>query len=587
MKVRGVPFVAGLALLLAVAPATTAQSAPSTASTPTQTVGLISPSGPSLSRLQGINRYGTAVDISEHRFADASDANVVYLARGDLFVDALAAGTLADGPILLVPSCAGVPSTVRAEISRINPSTVIALGGTDAVCAETLTTAADGRATSRLGGATRYETAALIAQRAFPGGSGRVYLAKGGNSPDAVVGGTLTDGPVLLTDQSGTSVPSATAAAIRSLAPSQVIALGGPAAVSSSALSSAAAGRATSRLAGADRWATAVKVAQHAFPSGSNRAYLARGDGSNYVDAVAAGVLTDGPVLLARGSCDWLPRPTGSYLASIDPGAVVALGGSAALCDTVLRQASRAVAPPPVPDCSAVKCVALTYDDGPGADTRRLLQILMDRDVPATFYMVGEMVDAREATMQLVAMEGFQIGNHTWNHPQMDTLSLSSQRWQVTATNDIFNRRGARDATTLRPPYGAYDSNTRTLGVPLVLWSVDPRDWESSATTSGIRAHIRNNVHNGAIVLQHDVHSKSVDAVPGIIRDLKEMGYHFVTVDQLVPWADPGDLVYSRGQVTPYGSSIAPKSDVPNAPSQSELEQLRDDAPSPVVPTSQ
>lgn len=550
MKVRGLPFVAVLALLaslLAGPPATSATVA---------TDGLVSPSGPSLERLAGSNRYGTSVEISQQRFADPSGADVVYLARGDLFADALAAGVLTDGPILLLPSCAGVPSTVSTEISRIDPSTVIALGGPDAVCGATLTTAAAGRVTDRIGGETRYGTAAMVARRTFPGGSGRVYLAKGASSPDAVVGGTLTDGPVLLLDRTGTSVPAATSTAIGDLAPSRVVALGGPVAIPDATLRTAAAGRTTSRLAGEDRWGTAVKVAQHAFASGSSRAYLARGDGANYVDAVAAGVLADGPVLLARGSCDWLPRSTGAHLATLDPSAVVALGGTDALCGTVLRQASRAVTPPAAPDCSRVKCVALTYDDGPSPYTSRLTEILVSRNVPATFFVVGRMADAREQTMQVLAMEGFQIGNHTWDHPQMDDLTLTQQRWQVDATNAVLNRRHVPDASQLRPPYGLYDSNTRNLGVPLILWSIDPRDWEAGKTTSQIRTHIREHMHNGAIVLQHDTHSQSVDAVPGIIRDLRDMGYHFVTVEQLVPWAGPGDLVYSRNQVMQSG--VAP-----------------------------
>lgn len=597
MKVRGVSFAAVLVLLVALvasAPMATAQAgtaAPSSASraggteSATGADGLISPSGPSLSRLTGRDRYATSVSVSEHRFVDPAEAQTVYLARGDLFVDALAAGVLRDGPILLVPSCSGVPTSVAAEIARISPATVVALGGPQAVCDATLTAAAGGRATDRLGGVTRYETAALIAARAFPSGSGRVYLAKGGDSPDAVVGGTLTDGPVLLADRSGTGIPPATSVAIASLAPTLVVALGGPAAVSSAALTTAAAGRTTSRLAGADRWATAVEVAKHAFPSGSERVYLARGDRTNYVDAVAAGVLTDGPVLLARGSCDWLPAATGSHLAALDPAAVVALGGEDALCQTVLRQASRAIAPPAVPNCAQVKCVALTFDDGPSAYTARLNDILVQRNVPATFFLVGQMATNRKQTMQELAMEGFQVGNHTWNHPRMNTLTLTQQRAQVTATNDVFNQRLIPDASQLRPPYGLYDSNTRRLGVPLILWSVDPRDWEAGKTTTQIRTHIRNNVHPGAIVLQHDTHSQSVDAVPGIIHDLKDMGYSFVTVEQLVPWADAGDLVYSRGQVTQYGSTTAPESAVPNAPSQQELEQLRDDAPAPMLPT--
>ncbi len=578
MRAWGIALVALVALLApsGVGAQPVADAAPQVAAD-----GVLNPSGPVLSRLQGATRYETSAKISAHRFADPSAASVVYLARGDLFADALAAGALSDGPVLLVPSCRGVPSGVAAEIDRLDPGRVIALGGTQAVCPATLAAAADGRPAARIGGEGRYATAALIAERAYPGGSDRVYLAKGENSPDAVVGGTLTDGPVLLADKTGASVPAATKEAVAALDAEEVVALGGAVAVSDGALTTAAAGRSTGRLAGADRYATAVAVAEHAYPGSSSRAYLARGDGRNYVDAVAAGVLTDGPVLLAHGPCTWLPRATEQHLADVDPGRVVALGGTGALCDTVLRQASRAVAPPTAPSCASVKCVALTFDDGPSSYTPRLIDTLLEENVPATFFLVGQMAAARPQTAQLLAMEGFQVGNHTWSHPQMNLLSLTQQRRQVADTNDVLNSRGIPDATMMRPPYGSYDSNTRRLGVPLILWSVDPRDWEASSTTSGIRTHIRTHVFNGAIVLQHDTHGKSVDAVPGTISDLRAQGYHFVTVEQLVPGAGPGDLVYSRGQITRSGSSLAPESREPRAPESDELEQLRDEAPAP------
>lgn len=109
----------------------------------------------------------------------------------------------------------------------------------------------------------------------------------------------------------------------------------------------------------------------------------------------------------------------------------------------------------------------------------------------------------------------------------------------------------------LRPPYGAWNANTRTLGVPLILWSIDTRDWENKNTAT-IRANVRNNIHPGAIVLQHDTISQSVAAVPGIVADLRARDYHFVTVEDLVPWAGPGDIVYSRGQVIDAATEAEP-----------------------------
>ena len=164
------------------------------------------------SRLAGANRYETATAVSRRVFPDGADT--VYLAQADLLVDAQSAGALTDGPVLLVPPCDRMPSVVTAEIERLDPPTVVALGGPVSICDDTLTRAAGGRATDRIEGDDRYETAARIGQWAFPDGAGTVYLANGEGdwSADALVGGTLTDGPVLLAGRA--KLPEATRQAI-------------------------------------------------------------------------------------------------------------------------------------------------------------------------------------------------------------------------------------------------------------------------------------------------------------------------------------------------------------------------------------
>ncbi len=511
---------------------------------------------PTISRLAGNSRYATSAAISRHEFAPG-EASAVYLARGDVFADALVAGALTDGPVLLVPTCAGVPSAVATEIERLDPPVVVALGGVSSLCEDTLLLAANGRPTERVAGADRAQTAALVAQRAFPEGADVVYLARGASSPDPVAGGVLTDGPILLTNNAGTILPPAAAAAIEVLDPTTVIALGGMSSVSSAVLVEAATDRELDRVAGTDRYATSVAIARRAFPEGSARVYLARGDGSNYVDAVAAGVLTDGPVLLTKGPCDWLPPVVRHYLEDTDPTRIVGLGGSSTLCDTVLRQAQRAADTTPPPDCGVLKCVALTFDDGPGPRTVELMNLLIDQHVAATFFEVGVQVDQRPGTAKLLAMEGFSVQNHTWDHPELPPLTRTQQLSQYNRAADELQAAGVPRTHELRPPYGAYDADTRTLGVPLIIWSVDSRDWESR-NVGAIHDLVMDTVHSGAIVLQHDVVSQTVDAAPLIIRDLKARGYTFVTVDELVPWAGPGDVVFHRGRVTPAGTPVSP-----------------------------
>ena len=208
-------------------------------------------------------------------------------------------------------------------------------------------------------------------------------------------------------------------------------------------------------------------------------------------------------------------------------------------------------------DCGVVACVALTFDDGPSAHTERLLDTLTSLDVPATFFVVGSKVVNRPATVRRQEAAGFAVENHTYSHPQLDTLSYSSQLSQVQRADDAMAAAGIARSTLLRPPYGSWDANTRQLGKPLILWSVDPRDWDGR-TAGEIRSHVVSYARSGSIVLMHDTVSATVDAMPGIVADLRAKGFTLVTVETLVPWMEPGDVVYSRNQVTDSATLFDP-----------------------------
>lgn len=516
--------------------------------------------GAQKARLSGTDRYASAVAISRHRYADPAGARVVYLSRGDSYTDALTAGTLTDGPVLLTRGgCGAVPASVLAEVRRLNPTTVIALGGTGAVCDAALTEAAQGRATSRLGGATAAETAALIARRAFPDGASRVYLTRGAVTPDAVVGGMLSDGPILLVGRDGTGVPGATATTIAALRPSRVVALGGSGAVSDSALSTAAAGRATGRLAGADRYATAVAIAQHAYPGRTARAYLARGDGQNYVDAVASGMLTDGPVLLTPGSCAPVNSRTASALKTRHPSTVVALGGTGALCKPTLDGA--ALDARPTVNCATTACVAITFDDGPSALTPQVLDIFASARVPANFFVVGKRVAERSSVARHTWISGHEIGNHTYDHVRLTELTRAQQQDQMTRTDTTLRGLGIPTTTTMRPPFLAFNTDTRNIGKAVVMTDVNPKDWDGPSA-SQIRTFIRTNVRSGSIVILHDTVPNTVTALPGVLSDLQSAGYTVVTVRELIPNLRAGDLVYNRTTRYSNGVEIDPSGGV-------------------------
>lgn len=313
-------------------------------------------------RIAGASRFETAVAISQRAFPGL--AARVFLARADVFADALAAGSLTGGPVLLVPSCGELPAAVAGEVARLDPAEVVALGGVTAVCQQLLDVAAAGRAQSRLAGPDRFATAVAISAAQFPQGAPTVFLAKAVDSPDAVAGGSLTGGPILLVPSSG-PIPDVVVAELARLAPQRVIALGGAAAIADEVLDQARGDRPPLRLAGADRFATAVQISRFQFPGSPDEtsdrsalrstaaevAYLARAD--LFADAVAAGSLTDGPILLVP-SCGDLPADVTSELARLGARQVLALGGVHAVCDALLNAAGQAVSdptsqPPPSP----------------------------------------------------------------------------------------------------------------------------------------------------------------------------------------------------------------------------------------------
>lgn len=284
-------------------------------------------------RLSGGDRVATSVAIAS-RFVGKPAA--VYLARSDVYADALAAGSLPDGPVVLVNATHGAQNQVRGYINAAQPGKVVALGGQGAISDAVLKTVAAGRPTERLAGSSRALTSALIAQRAWGlnGKMSRVYLAEQSRGIDALSAGSLTDGPVILVPANG-RVPASVAKTIATLNPRQVVALGGEKAVSSATLKSAAGGIATARLAGANRYGTSLQISNYQF-SNARSYYLA--NAVNPIDAVAGGSLTEGPIVLVPPSGD-LPAGVAQDIARLRPLGVTALGGAKAVADALLDQA--------------------------------------------------------------------------------------------------------------------------------------------------------------------------------------------------------------------------------------------------------
>lgn len=189
------------------------------------------------------------------------------------------------------------------------------------------------------------------------------------------------------------------------------------------------------------------------------------------------------------------------------------------------------------PDCDRLKCVALTFDDGPGRYTARLLRVLRERGARATFFLVGQMVATGRGADQVRRMvyDGHELGNHSWSHRQLTTVSKHRMRRELRRTDDLVRRVTGVRMRVMRPPYGSTDrrvaAQTRRNGQAQVLWNVDTFDWRDREPSVVVRRGSR--VEPGSVVLMHDIHRTTVEAVPRLLDRLSRKGYIFVTVTEL------------------------------------------------------
>lgn len=178
--------------------------------------------------------------------------------------------------------------------------------------------------------------------------------------------------------------------------------------------------------------------------------------------------------------------------------------------------------------------VALTFDDGPGQSTEKLLDGLKERNVKATFFLVGENIEGNEEIVKRMYDEGHLIGNHTFSHVQLTAVSEGKALEEVNETNEAIKAITGVRPYYIRPPYGMLSScMAEEIDMQCVLWTVDPEDWNTSDCGAVVR-HVVKNAKNGDIILMHDIFDSSVTAALEIVDRLKEHGYVFVTADQLI-----------------------------------------------------
>ena len=185
------------------------------------------------------------------------------------------------------------------------------------------------------------------------------------------------------------------------------------------------------------------------------------------------------------------------------------------------------------------KKIAISFDAAWGNDdTHTLIEILKEYDVPATFFVVGTWVDKYPESVKELAEAGHRVQNHSNTHPYMTQLSKAKIIDEIATCNDKIKAITGTAPTLFRPPYGDYDNavveSVEGLGMFPVQWSVDSLDWKDSSTAESIYKRVTSKVTNGSIVLFHNDAEHTPEALPNILKTLKEQGYEFVFIDDLI-----------------------------------------------------
>ncbi|MGI5155012.1 polysaccharide deacetylase family protein [Microbispora sp. CA-102843] len=208
-----------------------------------------------------------------------------------------------------------------------------------------------------------------------------------------------------------------------------------------------------------------------------------------------------------------------------------------------------AVPPPRHVDCRQHKCVALTFDDGPAEYTGHVLDLLAAHHARATFFILGQMITGETRDfVRRMASEGHEIGNHSWDHASLTGLSPDGLRRELDRTQEAVRKVTGVTMRLMRPPYGAtnqaVDNETKQTGLAQILWAVDTLDWLNRNPT--VIAQRSAAAKPGDIVLMHDIHPTTVQALPHLLDELDHKGFTYVTVSELLGSPTPGKKYTNR-----------------------------------------
>jgi peptidoglycan/xylan/chitin deacetylase (PgdA/CDA1 family) len=188
--------------------------------------------------------------------------------------------------------------------------------------------------------------------------------------------------------------------------------------------------------------------------------------------------------------------------------------------------------------------IALTFDDGPNATlTPKLLDLLAARHLKATFFVVGQNAAEFPDILKRAAREGHEIANHSWSHPNLAKMSDEAVRRELQKTDDAIVAATGKRPTLLRPPYGSITARQKKwihdeFGYRIIIWDVDPLDWKRPGP-SVVTARILKETTAGSIVLSHDIHPPTIEAMPATFDQLMKKGFKSVTVTELLAMETP------------------------------------------------
>ncbi|MFI0979501.1 polysaccharide deacetylase family protein [Streptomyces sp. NPDC021093] len=188
-------------------------------------------------------------------------------------------------------------------------------------------------------------------------------------------------------------------------------------------------------------------------------------------------------------------------------------------------------------DCRVARCVALTFDGGPGPHTGELLDVLEEMHAPATFFLIGKgPVHKYPDLVRRMAAEGHKVGNHSWTHPRLTEVPPREARRQLVQTQNALAQLTGQRPTLMRPPQGRTNKDVaafcKELGLAQILWNSRALDWQDHDPKM-IEERILKSAKPGGIVLLHDIYEGTVPAVPAIVDGLRERGFTLVSVERL------------------------------------------------------